>query len=70
MPYTGFLRGLLEGELLAGEDNQYRRRLQEAAFPFEKTLDDFDFRLRPELNHQVIVRYAPEPPPPQLVLAW
>ena len=57
MPYTDFLRGLLEEELLAREDNQYRRRLKEAAFPFEKTLDEFDFRLRPELNRQVIVRY-------------
>jgi hypothetical protein len=54
---TDLLRGLLEEELRAREDNQYRRRLKEAAFPFEKTLDEFDFRLRPELNRQVIVRY-------------
>jgi DNA replication protein DnaC len=57
MSYADFLRGLLEEELLAREDNQYRRRLKEAAFPFEKTLDEFDFRLRPELNRQVVVRY-------------
>jgi DNA replication protein DnaC len=45
MPYPDFLRGLLQEELLARADNQLRRRLKAAAFPFEKTLDDFDFRL-------------------------
>src|SRR2546422_4043057 len=57
MAYTDFLRGLLEEELLAREENQMRRRLKDAAFPFEKTLEEFDFRLRPELNRQVILRY-------------
>ena len=57
MAYTDFLRGLLEEELLAREENQVRRRLKDAAFPFEKTLEEFDFRLRPELNRQVILRY-------------
>src|SRR5207247_32222 len=57
MPHPDFLRGLLQEELLAREDNQVRRRLKDAAFPFEKTLDEFDFRLRPELNRQVVLRY-------------
>jgi len=57
MPYTDFLRGLLQEELLAARRNQVRRRLKDAAFPFEKTLEEFDFRLRPELNRQVILRY-------------
>lgn len=57
MAYTDFLRGLLQEELLAREENQLRRRLKDAAFPFEKTLEEFDFRLRPELNRQVILRY-------------
>src|SRR5262249_33845465 len=57
MPYPDFLRGLLQEELLAREDNQLRRRLKDASFPFEKTMDDFDFRLRPELNRQVFLRY-------------
>jgi DNA replication protein DnaC len=60
MPYPDFLRGLLQEELLGREDNQLRRRLKDAAFPFEKTLDDFDFRLRPELNRQVFLRYLDE----------
>src|SRR3990170_369071 len=60
MPYPDFLRGLLQEELLAREENQLRRRLKDAGFPFEKTLDDFDFRLRPELNRQVFLRYLDE----------
>jgi Luciferase-like monooxygenase/IstB-like ATP binding protein len=60
MPYPDFLRGLLQEELLAREENQLRRRLKDASFPFEKTLDDFDFRLRPELNRQVFLRYLDE----------
>ena len=56
MPYPDFLRGLLQEELLTREDNQLRRRLKDASFPFEKTMDDFDFRLRPELNRQVFLR--------------
>ncbi len=58
MPYRDFLQGLLQEELLAREENQLRRRLKEAAFLFEKSLDDFDFRLRPELNRQVFLRYC------------
>jgi DNA replication protein DnaC len=60
MPYPDFLRGLLQEEPLAREDNQLRRRLKDAAFPFEKTLDDFVFRFRPELNRQVFLRYLDE----------
>jgi IstB-like ATP binding protein len=37
MPYPDFLRGLLQEELLAREENQLRRRLKDAGFPFEKT---------------------------------
>lgn len=46
----------LQEELFAREENQLRRRLREAAFPFEKTLDEFDVRLRPELNRRVFLR--------------
>src|SRR4029450_3257255 len=56
MPYPDFLRGLLQEGLIAREANQLRRRLKDAGFPFEKTLDDFDFRLRPALNRHGFVR--------------
>ena len=52
MPYPDFLRGLLQEELLAREDNQVRRRLKEAGFPFEKTLE-----------HLGLARAGPSPGP-------
>src|SRR5436309_16061879 len=57
MPYPDFLRGLLQEELLAREDNQLRRRRKEASLRFEKTLADFDFRRRPERYRRVFLRY-------------
>jgi DNA replication protein DnaC len=49
---------LLHEEILAREENQLRRRLKLAGFPFEKTIDQFDFSYRPELKKQVILRYV------------
>ena len=57
LSYRDFLEGLLHEEILAREENQTRRRLKGAAFPFEKTIEQFDFTYRPELKKQVIVRY-------------
>jgi DNA replication protein DnaC len=58
LSYRDFLEGLLQEEILAREENQLRRRLKLAGFPFEKTLDQFDFSYRPELKKQVILRYV------------
>jgi DNA replication protein DnaC len=33
------------------------RRLRQAAFPFAATIEQFDFRARPELKRQVVLRY-------------
>lgn len=52
MPYPDFLRGLRQKERLA----HVRGRLKAPAFPFGKTLEDFDFRLRPERSRQVFWR--------------
>jgi DNA replication protein DnaC len=57
LSYRDFLEGLLHEEILAREENQTRRRLKGAGFPFEKTIEQFDFTYRPELKKQVIVRY-------------
>jgi DNA replication protein DnaC len=57
MPYRDFLRGLLEEELCAREENAVRRLIQQAKFPFEKGIDQFDFRFRPELKRQVFATY-------------
>ena len=57
LSYRDFLEGLLHEEILAREEHQMRRRLKGAGFPFEKTIEQFDFTYRPELKKQVIVRY-------------
>jgi DNA replication protein DnaC len=55
--YSEFLAGLIEEELAARASEQTERRLRQAAFPFGATIEQFDFRFRPELKRQVILRY-------------
>ena len=60
MSYADFLRGLLSEELCAREENQMKRRMRQAYFPFEKTIEQFDFSQRPELKRQVILNCMDE----------
>lgn len=60
MSYADFLHGLLSEEICAREENQIKRRMQQAGFPFEKTIEQFDFSLRPELKRQVILNCMDE----------
>lgn len=55
--YSEFLAGVLEEELAARASEQTERRLRQAGFPYAATIEQFDFRFRPELNRQVILRY-------------
>jgi DNA replication protein DnaC len=55
MSYADFLYGLLTEETCQRTENQILRRMRVAAFPFEKTIEQFDFQLRPELKRQVIL---------------
>lgn len=55
--HIDYLGRLVKEELLAREENQLRRRMKWARFPFEKSLEQFDFRFRPELKKQVFQRY-------------
>lgn len=55
--YADFLQGLLEEELLARTAAATQRRLREANFPFAASIEQFDFRFRPELKRQVVLRY-------------
>lgn len=48
--FSDLLLDLLMGEAESRKENQNRRRLKAAAFPYEKTLDDFDFS---QLNESV-----------------
>lgn len=57
LSYTDFLQGLLEEECSARTTAATQRRLQEAGFPFAATIEQFDFRFRPDLKRQVVLRY-------------
>ena len=57
LSYADFLQGLLEEELVARTTAATARRLREAGFPFAATIEQFDFRFRPELKRQVVLRY-------------
>ena len=57
LSYADFLQGLLEEELVARGNAATARRLREAAFPFAASIEQFDFRFRPELKRQVVLRY-------------
>src|SRR6476620_4976896 len=55
--YADFLQGLLEEEFTARTAAETQRRLRQAAFPFAATIEQFDFRFRPELKRQIVLRY-------------
>ena len=52
-----FLGGLLEEEVTSREEAHTRNLLKRANFPFDKTLEQFDFRRHPELRRQVFQNY-------------
>lgn len=57
MGYAEFLDELLAEEVVNRQENQIRRKLKAAGFPFAATLEQFDFSLRPELKRAVMVRF-------------
>ena len=57
LDYAEFLDQLLTEELLARQENQIRRRMAVAGFPYAATLEQFDFEIRPELKRTVIMRF-------------
>lgn len=57
LSYADFLGGLLEDELVARTTAETQRRLRQADFPFAASIEQFDFRFRPELKRQVVLRY-------------
>ena len=50
LSYEEFLLALLEAESESREENQRQRRLKQATFTVQKTLDSYDFSLMPSLN--------------------
>jgi DNA replication protein DnaC len=55
--YAEFLDELLAEEVLSRQENQIRRKLKAASFPYQATLEQFDFSLRPELKRSVMMRF-------------
>ncbi len=57
LSYADFLQGLLEEEVAARATAATARRLRDASFPFAASIEQFDFRFRPDLKRQVVLRY-------------
>jgi len=57
MGYVEFLEQLVTEEMLARQENQVRRKMHAAGFPYAATIDQFDFTLRPELKRTVMLRF-------------
>ena len=55
--YGEFLDDLLAEELLGRHENQIRRAMKQAGFPYAATLEQFDWQARPELKRAVMMRY-------------
>ncbi len=55
--YHDFLQGVLEEEQTARANAETQRRLRQAGFPFAASIEQFDFRFRPDLKRQVVLRY-------------
>src|ERR687885_2028665 len=56
LSYADFLHNVFDEELVARQQAATERRLQQANFPFAATIEQFDFRFRPELKRQVVLR--------------
>ena len=57
LSYADFLEEVLNEELVARLHEATKRRLRDAEFPFAASIEQFDFRFRPELKRQVLLRY-------------
>lgn len=55
--YAEFLDQLLTEELLARQENQLKRKMKAAGFPYPATIEQFDFSFRPELKRSVLMRF-------------
>src|ERR1700682_1483047 len=57
LSYAVFRHSLLEEESAARANAATQKRLRQAGFPYAATIEQFDFRFRPELKRQVVLRY-------------
>jgi len=57
LSFADLLQGLFEEEMVGRAQADAQRRLRQAGFPFAASIEQFDFRFRPELKRQVVLRY-------------
>ena len=58
MPYSDFLDELLGLEIRSKSEKHLTMRVSMARFPFQKTLDAFDFKFQPSIDPKVIRELA------------
>jgi len=58
LSYMDFLTNLVDDEISLRKDRLLNRRFKQAAFPFAKTIADFDFSFNPSINKQHVKRLA------------
>jgi DNA replication protein DnaC len=58
MGYVEYLLALMEAEICQREANMRKRRLTGARFPYEKTLDSFEFSHLPNLPRETVFQLA------------
>ena len=57
--FAGFLLEMMSAEVASRYENQTRIRIKKAAFPFQKTFDDFDFsQLNPSVSPEFVHELA------------
>ena len=56
--YLGYLQAVLAHEVAQREERQLLRRLQQARFPYEKRLEDFDFSVVPAIRKERVLELA------------
>ena len=57
LSYADVMQGLLVEEAAGRAATDTQRRLRQAAFPFAASIEQFDFRFRPDLKREVVLRY-------------
>jgi DNA replication protein DnaC len=58
LSYQDYLLSVLELEVAQREENQQKRRIAQAQFPYLRTLDQFEFSAIPSLNHTRVLELA------------
>src|SRR5690606_4551469 len=58
LSYSDFLAGVLAAEVEAKREKHHSMRVQMARFPFQKTLEVFDWKAQPSIDPKVIKELA------------